>query len=117
MASRDVSMRLHDMLDAADKVAFLVARGRDLYDSDWTTSDLVVHSLEILGEAAWALPVEFRGEHPEVAWRNVIDMRHRLIHGYAEVNLEIVWTTAVLHIPSLREQIAGILSDMEDFTA
>lgn len=117
MAPRDVTMRLRDMLGAADKVALLVAQGRQAFDSDWMTSDLVVHSLEILGEAAWALPVEFRDAHPEIAWRSVIDMRHRLIHGYAEVNLDIVWTTAIVHIPPLRNQLACILSDMEDLTA
>ena len=44
-------------------------------------------------------------------------MRNKLIHGYAGIDYEMVWTTAVRDIPSLVERIAAILTDLEGPTA
>ena len=47
----------------------------------------------------------FKQAHPEIAWEPCVKMRHILVHGYASVELEIVWDTAVNDIPKLREQL------------
>jgi len=51
----------------------------------------VIRSLEIIGEAAGKVSPATRSAHEQVPWREMIAMRHRLIHGYAEVRLELVW--------------------------
>jgi len=53
----------------------------------------LVRLLEIIGEAARGIPPGFREAHPGPPWDRMADMRDRLIHGYFEVNLAVVWTT------------------------
>jgi len=43
----------------------------------------------------------FRAQYPETAWKAIAGMRHRLIHGYAEVRLDIVWKVAKADLPAL----------------
>jgi len=73
----------------------------DGFINDEKTIDSVVRNLEIIGEAATALTPEFRFAHGEVPWRNIINMRNRLIHRYFDVDLEVVWKTVNEDLPVL----------------
>jgi uncharacterized protein with HEPN domain len=52
--------------------------------------DAVVRRIEIIGEAVRNLPEDFRQEHPEVPWHQIAGMRHKLVHEYFGVDLELV---------------------------
>jgi uncharacterized protein with HEPN domain len=51
----------------------------------------VVRELEIIGEATRSLPEEFRREHPDIEWGDIIAMRNRLVHAYFDVDLNVLW--------------------------
>ena len=53
----------------------------------------LICAIEIIGEAATRLPVHLRNAHPEIAWGPIIGMRNRLVHGYYDVDLDILWVT------------------------
>ena len=67
----------------------------------------VVKNLEIIGEACYMLTNELREQHPEIQWRNIITMRHILVHGYYNTDLMIVWDTAQ-SLNSFKEKIKTI---------
>lgn len=69
----------------------------------------VVHHLEIIGEAANHISISFQAEHPEIPWRKLIGMRHILVHGYFEVDLEIVWGVVEKDLPGLHSQIKTLV--------
>lgn len=74
--------------------------------------DAVIRNLEIIGEAVTKLSPELRAKYGEVPWRDIAGMRNRLIHGYMNVNLEIVWDTVVQVLPSFLLSIRQIRSEM-----
>jgi uncharacterized protein with HEPN domain len=39
--------------------------------------------------------------HPEIPWREITGMRHRLIHGYGDVRLDLVWIVLCDRLPPL----------------
>jgi len=43
-------------------------------------------------------------------WEEMMNMRNKLIHGYFEVDMKIVWKTIVNDIPSLKTEITSLLS-------
>ena len=70
----------------------------------------MVRLLEIIGEAAKGITAEFRQEHSELPWKSMVGMRDRLIHGYFDVNLDIVWKTVINDLPPLINKLEKIVT-------
>lgn len=73
--------------------------------ADIGTQDKIIRRLSIIGEAASQLPENFRLEHPQVKWKEIIGMRNFLIHEYFGVTISEVWITVKRDLPELRGQI------------
>jgi uncharacterized protein with HEPN domain len=87
-----------------------VGKGRQAFDADEDVQIVLVH--QVIGEAASGLSDELISEHPEVPWRQIIAIRNRVVHGYFEVDLDILWDVAVIDVPRLAAQIQQIRSSM-----
>ncbi len=73
--------------------------------SDLKTQAAVLHQLLVLGEAVKRLSTPFRDQHAEVPWKAVAGMRDRLLHGYDDVDLDLVWKTLDEDLPALVEHL------------
>lgn len=89
---RDDTVYLVHMLETARKAAGKVS-GLDLerFLADENLQLACVHLVQMIGEAASRVSAETQARHPTVPWRQVIGMRHRVVHHYLEVDLEMVW--------------------------
>ncbi|HEV3504364.1 MAG TPA: HepT-like ribonuclease domain-containing protein [Actinomycetes bacterium] len=63
-------------------------------------------------EAARGLTEELRQAHPEVPWRQMIAMRNVLIHGYFDIDVDLVWSVADNDLPKLAAQIRAIVKEV-----
>jgi uncharacterized protein with HEPN domain len=88
-------------------------RSRTDLDADQMLSLALVRLLEIIGEAARGTSEPFRAANPHVAWSKMAGMRDRLVHGYFEVNLDIVWETVMEDLPELIVQAEKIVASRE----
>ena len=70
------------MIEAIDRIERYAARGRDVFDDDELIQNWFIRHLQILGEAARALPDEIRQKAPDIEWRKITGMRHVLVHDY-----------------------------------
>jgi uncharacterized protein with HEPN domain len=87
-------LRLSHMIDAAESVlSFMAGRQRSDLDDDRMLLFAVVRAIEVIGEAASKVSEEFRAISPGVPWKAIVGMRNRLIHGYFDIDTEIVWKT------------------------
>jgi len=57
--------------------------------------------IEIIGEAANQVSEEARTQFPDIPWADITGMRHRLVHAYFDINLEILWRTVQQDLPPL----------------
>jgi uncharacterized protein with HEPN domain len=102
---RDVA-RLRHMREAAEKaIAYTVGRDRSILDGDEMRTLAVVRLIEIVGEAARAISEPTRTQFPEISWRQIVGTRDRLIHGYEEVDLDILWTIVTDDLPLLVSEL------------
>jgi len=106
--------RLLDILEAIDRINSHNSDRRLDFDSNELLQVWFVHHLQIIGEAAYRLSDEFRTQNPEVPWGQMIGMRHILVHGYFDIDLEIVWNAAQMNLAELKEKISKILLRMEN---
>lgn len=54
----------------------------------------MVRAIEVIGEAASRVSDETRAANPAIPWSAIVGMRNRLVHGYFDIDTEIVWKTA-----------------------
>jgi uncharacterized protein with HEPN domain len=107
----DDQTRLGHMRDATrEAVEMAHSQQRGDLDTDRKLCLSLVHLLEIVGEAANGISPRFRQEHPDLPWKRMTGMRNRLIHGYFDVNLDIVWQTVTEDLPPLMRQLESLLA-------
>jgi len=86
---------------------------REQFQSSRMHQLAVLKALETVGEAAARLSEQARAAHPEIPWREIIGMRHRLVHGYFEVDLDKVWDTVREDLPPLIASLEMIVPPEE----
>jgi uncharacterized protein with HEPN domain len=110
MWRREDLVRLRHMLDHAHEAAGLVrGRSRSDLDSDRVLNLALVRLLEIVGEAASRVSEEVRRHYQEIAWSQIVSLRHRLIHGYDSVDMDILWQILQKDIPPLITELERIV--------
>ena len=105
---------LDDILDSVKKIE-RYTRGMtyEEFIEDPKTVDAVLRNFEVVGEAAKNVPDDIRQEYNDVPWSEMAGMRDKLIHGYATVELQIVWATIQEEIPNLATQIESARDEFE----
>ncbi len=107
---RDDSAYLLDMLlSARDAQSFTEGMSFDDFVLDRRTQLSVLKSVEIVGEAAAQVRVEVRQANPDIPWREIVGMRNRLVHGYFDIDLPLVWDTVRQDIPDLIDRLEPLV--------
>lgn len=55
---------------------------------------------------------EIKSNYPEAPWREIIGLRHMLVHQYFNVDLDIIWKIAIEEIPLLKTQVRKMLKEL-----
>jgi uncharacterized protein with HEPN domain len=106
----DDRLYLQHMRDHAKKACELVAGKRQSdFDADEVLRLALSHLIQIIGEAANHVSHSQRQAHPEIPWQDIVGMRHRLVHGYFEVDQDIVWQTVTVELGPLAVTLDRIL--------
>ncbi len=108
---RNDDERLLDILDAAERIARIVAGGRAEYEASDIVQDALIRRIEVIGEAAGRLSDDFRSRHGGVPWRRATAMRNRTSHGYFDVDTELVWEVAVRDVPELASAVRRLMDE------
>lgn len=103
-------VRVRHILDAARKaVTFVQNKTRSALDEDEKLALALVRLLEIIGEAANTISDDFQSHYPDIPWRKMAALRNRLIHGYFDIDYNIVWDTVNNDLPPLIVELEKIL--------
>lgn len=103
-----------DIVQAAHLVlAFKEGMTKAAFGTDRKTQSAVLHQLMVIGEAVKRLSPEFRASHMDIPWSAIAGMRDHLVHGYDVVDLEEVWKTATVDVPSLLAALEPLVPSQE----
>jgi len=107
----DDRIRLRHMLDAA-KEARELAEGKTRSDieNERMLNLSLVRLVEVVGEAANRVSAEGRSSHINIPWPAIIGMRNRMIHGYDNIDFDILYETVNDDLPPLIAELEKILS-------
>jgi len=106
----DDKIRVQHMIDAAKEAKSFVG---DTSEQDFIKNRMlilsVIKEIEIIGEAASKISEITKLEYPDIPWQDIVGMRNRLIHGYFDVNVKLVWNTVKNNLPTLIESLKEII--------
>jgi uncharacterized protein with HEPN domain len=108
---------LADMRDAARRIqSRLGAVTRSAFDDNEDLQLALAYLIQVIGEAASRLGEDQRRAFPAVPWRDIIGMRHVIVHNYFSIDLDVLWDTATNSIPSLIAALAPppVTQDSDD---
>jgi uncharacterized protein with HEPN domain len=109
LPERDAALLLDMLLAARDAQGFVQGLDEAAFLGSRLHQNAVIRSLVVIGEAAAKVSPAVRAAHPEIPWREVTGMRHRLIHDYGEVRLAIVWTVVRDHLGPLIAKLTALV--------
>ncbi len=110
-AVRNLDRLLH-IQECMDNIQeFIGNKTFDEFVADKLLFFAVVKNVEIIGEAAYMLTKEFCADHPDTPWKDIIGMRHVLVHGYYTTSKNFIWATVQQDLPVLRPQIEAYIAE------
>lgn len=105
-------IRILHMIDAAaEAISFVEGKAREELNYNRMLVLSIIKDVEIIGEAASKLTSATKEKYPTIPWQDIIWMRNRLIHGYFDVDLDIVWNTVITDIPGLLVKLKNIIDN------
>src|SRR5215211_7892162 len=110
MSSRNPRLYLQDILQACDDILNFTQGMESVANlqSDRRTFLAVIHSLQIIGEAARQMPKSLKEKYPDFPWRETASLRNVIAHEYFGLDVDIIWDVVRTRIPVLAEQVRQI---------
>ncbi len=106
------AVRLRHMLDhAREAVSMVRGKTRADLDTDRQLNLALVRLLEIIGEAAGRISKEDQDRYSNIPWPEIVGLRNRLIHGYDEVDFDILWQIVITDLPPLIINLEKLVED------
>lgn len=76
-------------------------------------AELILYHLVLLGEAANNVSAEFCVANPSVDFKDMAGLRHKLVHDYANIDLDRIWRILQTDFPTWEESIAKLAATIE----
>ena len=107
---KDSRIFLTHILESAEMIQMYIqgiTRKQFLASSE--KRDAVVRRFEIIGEATKHLTDEIRNHDMSIPWKKIAGMRDILIHEYFAIDMEFVWKTAKVDLPTFIKRVKKLL--------
>ena len=70
---------------------------------------MLVHWVQVIGEAASRVSHKTLASHPGIPWRRIVGMRHRIVHDYMNIDEDILWEVVTRSLPELIEILTPLV--------
>ncbi len=114
MGERDLLFLGHMLDTAKGAIARVAEKGRETFDEDEDFRLSLAYRVRTIGEAARRVSEEAREAHPEIPWKQIVGMRHKIVHDYLNVDFEIVWQVVTGDLPELTRQLDKVVPPVEE---
>ncbi len=111
------ALLLGEMIEAADQAQKLtdgITTGG--LEADRQRRDALLWNFTVFGEAASQLSEEITKQFPDIAWKQPVRLRNRIVHGYWSVDLEILHTAAREQLPQFAADLRRVLASVGEGT-
>ncbi len=112
MSKRNNLLLLNDIMDPIAAIyEYLSDLDEDAFYNDRKTKDAVVRNFEIIGEASRQVTQEYKSAYAEIEWREIADLRNKIIHEYFGIDYVLLWEIIQLDLPALKQKILRLIEN------
>jgi uncharacterized protein with HEPN domain len=113
-ASKNPRARLLHILDEIDGVAVVVAAlSFEQYRGSYIHRRATERAIQIVSEAAKALPQDFLARYSDAPWRSMTGIGNILRHEYQQLDDKVLWEIATVHLPALGPVVRRMIAELE----
>jgi len=101
-----------DMQKSISRLIAISSVTEESFKVDEDKQDAAIRHIEVLGEIAGKLVKHyptFVKDNKEIPFKQISDMRNKLIHNYFGVSLDAVWKVLKSDVPVLSGQLANLV--------
>jgi uncharacterized protein with HEPN domain len=113
-ASSSARLRLLHMRDEIENLSNeLVGLDFEIYRESYALRRITERAIQIVSEAARALPKDLRARYPDAPWADIIAIGNPLRHEYHRIDNMVLWETATVDLPKLKPIILRMIAELE----
>jgi len=106
--------RVWDMVHRGQRLARMIdGVSWEAYRQDEVLQVAVERCIEVIGEAARHLSDDFKSQHPDIPWRDIVQQRNVIAHGYFFLEHERLWDVASDKVPTLIRHLETIVEPLD----
>ena len=112
---RDTSILRHILKHTANINHTLERFNNDYnaFKSDIDFFNSVCMSILQIGELASHLSQSIKEKHSHIPWKQIIGLRNIVVHGYGQLDTEIIWTTVIESVPAFASECEKIQAALD----
>jgi uncharacterized protein with HEPN domain len=84
------------------------------FKADWLLQRGIERALEIISEAVRHIPEEILAKRNDIPWSDIKAIGNLIRHEYHRVDPAIIWSVIVDDLPSLRNAVLELHSQLEE---
>ncbi len=110
MNSRD-GILIKKVIQYSNEIAFTIQKYNldyKKFENDFVVKNAISMCILQIGELVGKLSDEFKEKYNAMPWNEIKAMRNIAAHNYGEMDIEILWETATLDVPSLKAYCESI---------
>jgi uncharacterized protein with HEPN domain len=114
MTRHDDAAYIGQMIDAAgEAVGYVKNVTFEEFVGDTMRQRAVIYVLQMIGESARRVSADGKDRLHDIPWAQIIGMRHRLVHDYLDVDIDLVWKTVIENVPELVRSLESAMRDLQ----
>jgi uncharacterized protein with HEPN domain len=113
-ATKSPRARLLHIRDEIEGVATII-RGLSFlqYQGSYMHRRAVERAVQIVSEAAKALPPDYLAKYPNVRWNSIVGIGNILRHEYQRLDDKQLWEIATVYLPQLEPIVTQMLTELD----
>ena len=105
--------RVRHMLDAMERIVEMCdGLSRDQLHRHEGKTEIILFNLMVLGEAANNITREFAAKNPDIDWKGLAGVRHKIVHDYADIDFDTIWDILQNDIPSEYAKVKALVATL-----
>jgi uncharacterized protein with HEPN domain len=114
-ASKSPRARLLHIREEIEGVAATVqGLSFEQYQGSYLHRRAIERAVQIVSEAAKALPQDLLARHGDAPWKSIIGIGNILRHEYQWLDNRQLWEIATVHLPALEHVVTRMIAGLDD---